>query len=120
MKFGPLDSFFFFLKGMTLVTDRGFCVFKEGKSSVCKSKNLFKSKDGCQAACIGLDVCLAFNYNKVQSQDCSLITTAKPKNGCPNGFTWTDRGMFAKSVDDLEERSDSDAVCYAKIKIDKN
>ena len=103
---------------MTLVTDRGYCLSTEGKFSVCKAPK-FKSKDGCQAACIRLELCLAFNYNKV-TQNCNLLTTSKPTNGCPKGYTWIERGKFAKSVGDLEVFRTSDNVCYAKIKADKN
>ena len=104
---------------MTLVSDKARCRSKEGKSySGCQTLGS-KSLDGCQAACLTLEVCLGITYNKA-SQFCLLITTAEPTNGCPKGFTWYDKGIFAKSVDDLYPNgSNPNLVCYAKIQVDK-
>ena len=104
---------------MTFLYDKGGCRSKEGKwLSNCKTSG-FKSIDGCQEACMSLEVCLAINYNK-SNKHCILITTSKPTNGCPKSATWKDTGIFAKSVDDLgPSRSDPDTVCYAKIPIDE-
>ena len=101
------------------ITDKGGCRSKEGKTFPMCIAYGFKSKDECQAACISLELCLAINYYKV-SQKCLLITTSKPTNGCPKYATWSDMGgIFAKSADDLKEHLIPDAVCYAKIQVDK-
>ena len=113
--------FFYISQGLALVIDKGSCRSKDGRNfSRCYISGRIsgKSKDGCQAACISLEVCLAINYNKV-SGNCFLITTSKPTNGCPKGSTWEDTGVFAKSADDIKNYSNPNGECYAKIQVDK-
>ena len=103
-----------------MVSDKGRCISKEEKFfSNCKTSGL-ESIEECQTACISLEVCLGINYDKA-SQLCNLITTSKPTNGCPKGFTWRDMvAGFAKSVDDLyTSGSNPNYLCYAKIQVDK-
>lgn len=100
-------------KGFTLHSDKGYCLSKEGKSLAgCKASDI-ESRNDCGVACNILESCIAINYN-IEFQNCLLITTSKPDNGCPTGFTWLNR-VFAKSVDDLKVWPQANTVCYAKI-----
>ena len=107
-----------FFEGFSLVTDKGNCKSKEGKLlSGCIASEV-ESHNDCGWSCIIIGSCIAFNYDK-DTQGCRLITTSKPENGCPNVFTWNERNIMAKSVDDLKVSESATRVCYARIKVDK-
>ena len=119
MKFSLNFSLLFIFEGFSLVTDKGYCKSKEEKwFSGCKALE-FESLNECGWSCINLGSCIAINYNK-HNQNCNLITTSEPENGCPNVFTWRIKTVFAKSVDDLKASEiNTNAACYARIKVDK-
>ena len=119
LKFSQTFLLLFIFEGFSLVTDKGFCISKEGKWFSGCVGHQFESHEECGWSCINLGSCVAFNYNK-QTQRCYLITTSKPENDCPNVLTWKERNVFAKSVDDLKAlEMDANSVCYARIKVDK-
>ena len=109
---------FFIFVGFSLLTDKGSFTSKEGKSfSGCVASDV-ESHNECGWSCISLGSCIAFTYRK-GTQKCKLITTSNPGNGCPNVFTWVEKAVLAKSVDDLKVSEAATAACYARIKIDK-